>query len=484
MLVLEVEWLTGVCRAAHDPANETPDWPPQPDRIFSALTASWGAHGEDEAGRAALEWLESLPPPRCEAVEGRPRNTAIAYVPVNDTSGTNIHVLPERRIRQARQFPAVVLVQDTMTHLRLVWDAGSPDVDMRQALDELAKDTSYIGHSSSVVRCRFLYDTAESSELVQYPVSAAPYKGRLAELGLLYARHMKGDERARPRPNPVADQDRPDAGTNKIGYGYFGTDWVVLRDSGGQLPDLRATPYVARVLRDALMSLYGDPVPEWLSGHTADGKPSPEPHLAIVPMANAGFSWSDGRLMGMALVLPLKLEEAWAKSSPQSFMERQKWLSAVQKLKHLKLGKLGIWELEHAVGDVPQSLKPTRYIRAGKGARLWQTVTPIALDRHLKTFGVDRLEEAAEIIKASAAYAGLPIPKVRAHKHSAITGAPSAWPPGGAPKWTGWARPAFLVGRQLFHATITFEKPVAGPVLLGAGRFLGLGLCLPVVERS
>src|SRR5690606_5552199 len=167
MLVLEVEWLTGICRAAHDPANETPDWPPQPDRIFSALTASWGAHGEDKAGRAALEWLEALPPPRCEAVEGCARNTAIAYVPVNDTSGTNIHVLPERRIRQARQFPAVVLVQDTTTHLRLVWDADTPDVEIRQALDELAKDTSYIGHSSSVVRCRFLDEAVEATGLVR-----------------------------------------------------------------------------------------------------------------------------------------------------------------------------------------------------------------------------------------------------------------------------------------------------------------------------
>jgi CRISPR-associated protein Csb2 len=29
---------------------------------------------------------------------------------------------------------------------------------------------------------------------------------------------------------------------------------------------------------------------------------------------------------------------------------------------------------------------------------------------------------------------------------------------------------------------IEFAEPVAGPVLLGAGRFVGLGLCLPLRE--
>jgi CRISPR-associated protein Csb2 len=34
----------------------------------------------------------------------------------------------------------------------------------------------------------------------------------------------------------------------------------------------------------------------------------------------------------------------------------------------------------------------------------------------------------------------------------------------------------------LFHATIEFAEPVAGPVVLGAGRFFGLGLCIPAAR--
>jgi len=33
------------------------------------------------------------------------------------------------------------------------------------------------------------------------------------------------------------------------------------------------------------------------------------------------------------------------------------------------------------------------------------------------------------------------------------------------------------------HADIQFAAPVRGPLLLGAGRYFGLGLCLPVEDR-
>ena len=44
-LVLEVEYLSGVSFAAIAPDSPVPDWPPQPDRICSALVATWAARG-------------------------------------------------------------------------------------------------------------------------------------------------------------------------------------------------------------------------------------------------------------------------------------------------------------------------------------------------------------------------------------------------------------------------------------------------------
>ena len=60
MLTLEVEYLLGVAFAARGPADDAPDFPPQIDRVFSALVASWAARGERADERAALEWLETL----------------------------------------------------------------------------------------------------------------------------------------------------------------------------------------------------------------------------------------------------------------------------------------------------------------------------------------------------------------------------------------------------------------------------------------
>jgi CRISPR-associated protein Csb2 len=40
------------------------------------------------------------------------------------------------------------------------------------------------------------------------------------------------------------------------------------------------------------------------------------------------------------------------------------------------------------------------------------------------------------------------------------------------------------IQRVLVHATLTFEQPVEGPVLLGAGRYFGLGLFRPLRDHG
>jgi CRISPR-associated protein Csb2 len=203
-----------------------------------------------------------------------------------------------------------------------------------------------------------------------------------------------------------------------------------------------------------------------------------------VPLANVGFAHSDGALIGVAIVVPRRLEERWQEDTPIAFEERRVLSRALSKLRdegdsvELRLGAAGLWRLRPAQSSERKSLDPVRYCARAAG---WSSATPIALDRFPKSSGIERLDEAAALIGASCERIGLPRPlRVSVHKHAAIEGAPSAWPAGVAPPWTGWARPKALVNRPLFHATIEFAEPIAGPVVLGAGRFFGLGLCLPV----
>ena len=61
---------------------------------------------------------------------------------------------------------------------------------------------------------------------------------------------------------------------------------------------------------------------------------------------------------------------------------------------------------------------------------------------------------------------------------------PSAWPRPGAPPWTRWHVPQALRSRLLTHVAIDFGCAVAGPVMLGAGRYMGLGLCRRLVGTA
>jgi CRISPR-associated protein Csb2 len=107
------------------------------------------------------------------------------------------------------------------------------------------------------------------------------------------------------------------------------------------------------------------------------------------------------------------------------------------------------------------------------------------LDRHLKEEGERRQQEIAAQIATACRNVGLPEPEaVVAGKHSAFEGVPSAYPSARSPDWMRWRLPSSLANRQLTHVVIHFNAPVDGPVILGAGRFLGMGLCRPLGTRN
>jgi CRISPR-associated protein Csb2 len=119
-----------------------------------------------------------------------------------------------------------------------------------------------------------------------------------------------------------------------------------------------------------------------------------------------------------------------------------------------------------------------------EAGRRWATVTPFAFDR----FPKDKDGQgAAAIIAQACINIGLPSPaEIDLHKHSAFRGAPSAKRHLGEPSSAGYRFPqgSAVAGRPLRHLVLTFEQPVRGPVILGAGRFQGLGLCLPLDDEA
>jgi len=506
-LVLEIEYLSGVSFAAISPNSEMPDWPPQPDRIFSALVASWAARGEQEEERRALEWLEKLSVPRLLASDAEARPGATVYVPANDASSDKQkhakHVLPALRNRQERQagFPAARPYDPVV---RLYWSAAEPDEAMLSALQALAHDTAYIGHSASLTRCRFLRDGGAFECGAAKRPQRGVYQGRLEELRQAYVRFEKSaDKKDRPQMGARIPPE-PEAQVTRTNLFDAGNRWMILEHVTGDMPDVRACALVAKLLRDTLLSGYRqigleEKIPEAVSGHAADGAPARTPHLAIIPLAFAGFPYADGHVMGFALVPPtgatiMTLPGTEDSSDAKVFRQVLRRLTGIDKSGRRILEVKSpegtprdrAFSIDLSLTFEPpadkQSLDPTLYTRP---AQTFATVTPIVLDRHLKEKGNARQEEAAAQIAIACRNIGLPEPEaVVVDKHSAVEGAPSAYPSGNAPRWMNWRVPPSLASRQLTHAMIRFAKPVGGPVILGAGRFVGLGLCRPVQGES
>jgi CRISPR-associated protein Csb2 len=485
-LVLEIEHLLGVAFAARGPSDDAPDWPPQPDRVFSALVAAWSARDKQANERQALQWLEKQPSPEIAASGGFGRTIARVYVPPNDPETGRVAkaaVMPHLRSRQPRRFPAFWPYNPTV---RLLWRDAVADQETVTALNELAANVPYVGHSASLTRCRFCAgDGAEPSVRARRRI----YDGRLAELELAYS--------AGRRPGPGEEVPREPARQPETKRSVFASRWLILEHVDGGMPDLRAAALVSKALRRAVMSGYKADsqeavVPATVSGHAADGSPLADPHLAIIPLAFLGSRYADGHVFGFALVPPGEGELLDDPAFQSALRRIAKW-EPERGRRELALHSDGFnLTFTPSSEQSRRSLDPAPYVAVPE---TWATCTPIVLDHHLKaTTNAARDVEMCELIARACVRVGLPEPArvaipgdepgrqlaVAAGKHSAIEGAPAAYPSRRSPRWTGWRLPESLASRQLTHAVIRFAEPVQGPLLLGAGRFSGLGLCRPL----
>lgn len=258
------------------------------------------------------------------------------------------------------------------------------------------------------------------------------------------------------------------------------------------MPDIRAAALVARTIRDTILSGYarvglGAEIPEVVCGHSSEGEPSRLPHLAIVPLPFVGFTEADGHVMGFAVVPPRAsailddpgLRRALRAVAPMDEDVGRRIMTIQTREGTAPEAAFSIQVSPSFVAPANRrSLDPLLYTKPSRG---FGTVTPVVLDRHLRTKGKERDGEIREQLLRACSNVGLPEPeRVVATKHAALEGVPSAYPSGAAPPWTRWRLPEPLASRQLTHVVMEFSTDVAGPVIIGAGRHMGLGLCRPL----
>jgi CRISPR-associated protein Csb2 len=504
------------------------------------------AEDDRRAERRILEWLERQGAPSIGASEASQREVASVFVPVNDVALTDVddearaveqlrvslraaeldgdakavrslkgklkkaedtlqkaisrataepsklanpragaRLLPDYRPKQPRTFPSVTPDDPRVTYM---WHHAAPSAAQRNQLSRILHRVVRLAHSSSLVSLRMIdepgeptwrptEDGEETFRVVQ--------TGQLAALERAFQQHQEIEPRVLPAVPQAYTRRRPDD-VRALEQSVFGQDWLLFRRVRGTALPMTATAGVARALRKTLMSFADEPIPELLSGHLQAGEPSRRPHMAILPLPFVGHPHATGMLLGMAIVLPRDADDETRGSLyravarwEEQYREEDEDTPAVA----LHLGTAGELFLERVEWQkVQSSLHAETWCKA---ARVWRSVTPLALDRNpgdLRSRDPQKLaqaiEEAAGSVRLACERIGLPQPT----RVEILPASPWA----GASKARSY--PAFpgLDGRSqrvLTHALLEFETAVRGPVILGAGRFVGLGLCRPDVSQ-
>ncbi len=541
MLAIEVNFLTGRFVATAHNNREASEWPPHPARLYSALVASWAEDGQDNDEREVLEWLGELPPPKLTYSAATPRSVKTHFVPVNDarivgasvqsgrsakldelevqfnaeldSSGgdltkkaekimdkmtkardvqsqvtvpgnTNpssaVELLPERRVKQARFFPSVTLEEPRVVY---TWSADLDDTRLG-VLDGLLERVTRLGHSSSLVSCRLEGKPPPATHVLGAGGLVLRCTGRnqLAILERQYERHEAVKPRSLPFSAARYREAVADPEVERALHPDTAGEWIVFEFlPGSRRAPVTRTVDVATTLRKAVFAHATEPIPEGLSGHRSDGTPTDQPHVAFLALPYTGSEFADGRIMGAAMCLPKSLDEASLEASLRAVGMWEKQQSPLR----LTFGYDGVMEMVRNPG--PWELVTLRPSYWAKPSHHWASATPVALPTNPGPLGrgspaarAKAWARAEEAVVASCHHVGLPEPV-----HVAVSLDPfiqAARRAHDFPAFRQRGRNGESVARRLVHVSVKFAEPVRGPLMLGAGRFLGLGLMRPMRE--
>lgn len=535
---LAVDFLCGRYTASAHNDRATAEWPPHPARLHMALIDAWGSsEDQDPSERAALAWLESLEPPEIVASETvAARAPVVHYVPDNDVDVTGPanyanryqrigdvfdqlrnditpkqrerlekkiakerevesqvtavgktssdvarEMLPDGRGKQGRYYPTVRPADPSVVYW---WDGADPSPAVRIAIDEVAARVCRIGHSSSMVSIRVIEEPDDGRRW--RPDHRGPVVLRVPATGMIDA--LERDHETYERTGTRVKRLLPEANYRigavddvvAVASNLAGT--VRIRALSSPIP-ARHLDRLTAAFRGAVLHHGDDPAPELASGHHPEGTPSSRPHAAYVALPFVGHDRGSGEIHGVAVVVPHSRDSAASEEERLARAWIDRALAAlVAAGGELQLGPAGVATLDAH----PPQLNTLRLARWTEPSHRWITATPIALGRNpgdLRARDTDdskaarkrlaAFEQAESEVRRACAHVGLPDPlTVVVSRGPLLDGAMPAH------RYS----PPTIGGRSkvLVHADMVFAEPVAGPVVLGAGRFRGFGLLAPV----
>ena len=490
-LSIAVRFHDGRYYGREDGFNGAEGWPPSPGRLFQALVAG-AARGatlppEDER---ALKWLERLDPPRIAAPAARRGRAAKLFVPNNDLDAVGGDPDRVSEIRVGKQWRPHFFDQNEA--VLYVWDFESGLPQARQVC-AIALRLYQLGRGIDLAWANGrVLGRAEADGLLQaHPGSVrtprsggetpVPGPGTLDTL----------IERYRRKRSRLTTE-----GTGRRAHQLFAQPPKALfRHRGYDSPpshlhfELRGSKgeFRARPLADAMPLLVGlrdaaaHRLQEFLPSQSAlfeklivGNGAGPEDlvqRIRILPIPSIGAEHTDPSIRRISVEIP-----------PECPI----------RVDDLKWGFAGLNPLdprsgEALAGNLVSTDDSRMSDRLMQPSRNFRTITPAALPKaQRRRLGVAEQKPAGERSKEETLACNA---VVQALRHAGVRIRPSSIRVQREPfQRRGIRVEMFSVGTRfskhaLWHVQLLFREPVSGPLVIGDGRFCGLGLMEPVVAR-
>lgn len=481
----------------HGIHEDEPEWPPAPGRLFQALVAgaARGRRLPDDLV-PALRWLEALPPPLILAPPRTPGQQVSLYVPNNDADA-----LPDPTdvsgIRTAKKVEPSLFDADGPIHYAWPLENDGVPIDAMTAiahsLYQLGRGPDMAWADVRLIDGDVLRSLANRGRTAVHqpvpqgtgqPVLSCPIAGTLDSLVARYASpRLRPDEASRGKRTFFTNAPKPRFAS--VSYArQRRLALYELRERGTTRlwpwPQDRAVALVEAV-RDAAASRLRDALPAdaalidlALIGRRPDGDHAVPlaQRIRIVPLPSIGSPHVDRSIRRILVEVPA--------DAPLSADDIDWAFSGLDRIDP-HTGQASNWVLVRASELDMQAhyCGPSRH---------WQSVTAVALPRTSTDRHATPAARAGGPRSASARIAeerGAIAAVRQALRHAGIDAVPVTISiqrePFGA---RGRRADAFAEGSRfdrtrLWHLSIGFDRPVDGPLAIGDGRFVGLGVLAP-----
>jgi CRISPR-associated protein Csb2 len=467
------------------------DWPPSPFRLFQALVAA-AYIGRDAADKEidALRWLESLAPPIIVTPKARQSTTTTYFVPRNGADAARGDLLKASKNRDPK-LSRPWLFDESVPFLYL-WSFDDDEqyastivliteslyqfgrgIDMAFAVTEIvgadAAEQFLLQHPGSIYRP----NPKGSANTLPCPKKHYSFNSLLKRHQAQLIRLRNGE--FRKAPPPIFEKQGYNCPTVKLLYD------VVENTPAGNFaaqPLITAASFAEKVRDQAASRLKtyfsSEQVDRFVVGCNADDGDKAL-RIRIIPLPSIGFIHTHQDIRRFLVEIPpdcpISTDDiAWAFSG-------------------LNLG------IDYETGEIFDNDAPIltstddrkmleHYgVENGKEARIWRTVTPVALPIDKQCGKIHGTERAFR--EGALAYAAR-----QALRHAGLDAKTEILRVQREPfDSKGACADEFAHGKRfpatrLYHLEIAFREPVSGPIVIGNGRYLGLGLMHPLPEPT